>query len=96
MQIIDELGEILDRVNIVMWWRRDQSDAWFTVSQASDIVVDLDSWELTALSWLGALSNFNLNLISRLEILCSDTKSTRCNLLDGRVGSITIFQTLQV
>src|SRR4029079_17875137 len=55
LQIVDELRQILDRVDVVMRRRRDQADAGRAVAYARDVLVDLAAGELAAFAGLGAL-----------------------------------------
>src|SRR3546814_1966346 len=55
LEVVDELGEVLDRVDVVVRRRRDQADAGGGVAQPGDQAVDLDARELAAFNPLGAL-----------------------------------------
>lgn len=55
LEVVDELLEVLDRVNVVMRRRRDEADARGRVSGAGDTLRDLVAGQLTALAGLGAL-----------------------------------------
>lgn len=83
MQIVDELHQVLDGVDVVMGWRRNEGHAGLAVSEVGDVLADLGSWELASFSWLGALCNLDLDLLGRLKVLGSHTKSSRCDLFDS-------------
>src|SRR6478609_669716 len=82
LEIVDELLQILDRINVVMWWRRDQSNAGRRVPRTRDPGVHLETGQLTALPRLGPLCDLDLNVIGVDEVMTSDTEPARCHLLD--------------
>ncbi|CAB4649975.1 unannotated protein [freshwater metagenome] len=50
------------------------------------------TWKLTALAGLGALSHFDLQIISIDEVLACDAEATRSNLLDCGTPRISVWQ----
>mmetsp|Transcript_32603 Transcript_32603/g.79532 ORF Transcript_32603/g.79532 Transcript_32603/m.79532 type:complete len:1230 (+) Transcript_32603:1174-4863(+) len=84
LEVIDELGEILDRVDVVMGGGRDEADAWGRVPEAANLNRHLEAGKLPALAGLGALGHLDLKLDAVGEVVGRDTKPSRCNLLDGR------------
>ena len=63
LEIVNELGQIFDRINIVMRRRRDQPNARHRVPQLADILRDLAARQLAPLTRLRALGHLDLNLI---------------------------------
>ena len=61
LQVVDELRQILDRIDVVMRRRRDQADARRRVAHAGDVLVDLVAGQLAALAGLGALRHLDLH-----------------------------------
>src|ERR1035441_2854500 len=59
-QVVDQLCEILDRINIVMRWRRDQSNSRNGVPQTGNHFVHLVPGELPTFSGFRALSHLDL------------------------------------
>ena len=55
LEIEDQLGQILDAVDIVVRRRGDQCDAWRAVAEPGDLGCDLVPRQLAALARLGAL-----------------------------------------
>jgi molybdopterin-guanine dinucleotide biosynthesis protein A len=55
VQVIDELREVLDRVDVVVRRRRDERHAGLGAAQVGDVGRDLGAGELAALAGLGAL-----------------------------------------
>src|SRR5690606_23909322 len=49
LQIEDQLRQILDRIDVVVRWRRDQADARGRVADLGDDVIDLVAGQLAAL-----------------------------------------------
>src|ERR1043166_7402979 len=66
LEIVDQLREILDRINIVVRRRRDEADAGRRVAHLGDPRVDFSSRQLAALAGLGALRHLYLQF-SRLS-----------------------------
>ncbi|CAB4550270.1 unannotated protein [freshwater metagenome] len=92
LQIVDELRQILDRINVVMGRRRNQSYAWSRMTRLRDPRIHLVTWKLTALAGLCALSHLDLQIISIDEVLARDTEATRSNLLDCGTPRISVWQ----
>lgn len=55
VQIKYELGQILNRVNVVVRRRRDESDARLRQTESGDVLIDLGAGELSALAGLCTL-----------------------------------------
>ena len=64
LEIEDQLGQILDRVDVVMRRRRDQPDAGCRVTDAGDGGVDLVAGQLAAFARLGPLRHLDLPIRS--------------------------------
>ena len=75
LEIVDQLREILDRVDVVVGRRRDQRDPHNRVPQPSDEVRHLVAGELAALARLGALRDFDLELGRAHQILRGDPEA---------------------
>src|SRR4029079_14600763 len=59
-EVMDQLRQILDGVDVVMWWRRYGLDAGNGRSEPGDQVGDLVRGQLPALSRLGSLHDLDL------------------------------------
>ena len=69
LQIVDELRQILDRIDVVMRRRRDQADAGRRVAHPGDVLVDLVAGQLAALAGLGALRHLDLDVVGVDQVL---------------------------
>ena len=85
LQVVDELGEVLDRVDVVMRGRRDEGHPGLGISQTGDLGRHLVPGELAPFTRLRALGHLDLELVGGMQVGRSDTESARCNLLDRRV-----------
>ncbi len=85
LQVEDELGQVLDRVDVVVGRRRDQRDAGLGVAQAGDLVRHLVAGQLPALARLRALGDLDLELVGVGRVLGGDAEAPRGDLLDLRV-----------
>ena len=86
LQIEDELGQVLDRVDVVVRRRRDEGDARLGMAQARDLLARLVARELTALAGLRPLGDLDLELVGMRGIRRRDPEAGRCDLLDPRVA----------
>ena len=91
LQIIDELSQILDRIDVVMRRRRDQRHAGGRMAQPGNQVGDLETGQLPALAGLGALRHLDLDFLAGVEILRRHAKAPRRDLLDHRIGIVAIL-----
>src|SRR5689334_16264758 len=82
---MDELREILDRVDVVMRRRRDERHARRRVPRSRDHLVHLVARKLAALSRLRTLRDLDLELAGAHEILRRHAEAGRSDLLDGTV-----------
>ncbi len=85
LEVVDELGQILDGVDVVVRRRRDEADAGLGVAQAGDLRRHLVPGELAALARLGALRHLDLQLVGEGEVLGCDAEATGRDLLDAAV-----------
>ena len=74
-EVVDQLGEVLDGVDVVVRRRGDERHARRGVAQAGDFVGDLVAGELAALAGLGALGDLDLQLVGVGEIVDGDAES---------------------
>lgn len=84
LQIEDELREILDRINVVMRRRADESDPRRAVSSRRDDLIDLVAGQFASLAGLRPLSDLDLQLVGVREIPARHAEATARDLLDCR------------
>src|SRR5690606_15376499 len=75
LQIVDELGEIFDRVDVVMRRRADERNARRCMAQARDEFGDLEAWQLAAFARLGALRDLDFDFTALVQVLRRDTET---------------------
>jgi hypothetical protein len=68
LQVVDELGEVLDGIDVVVRRRGDQHHARRGVAQLGDQFGDLEAGQLAAFSRLRALGDLDLDLAALVEI----------------------------
>ena len=90
LQVVDELGQILDRIDVVVRGRRDQGRARHGVAHPGDELGDLEAGQLPALAGLGALRHLDLDLAALVQIFGRDAEPARGHLLDRRVGVVAV------
>src|SRR6186997_2871903 len=59
-QVGDELGEVLDRVDVVVGWRADVALAGLATTERGDVGGGLSAGELPALARFGSLGDLDL------------------------------------
>ena len=89
-QVVDQLGQVLDGVDVVVGRGRDEPHAGGAVAGAGDPRVDLAAGQLAALAGLCALGQFDLDLLRRDEVLAGDAEPRRRHLLDPGVGGAAV------
>ena len=91
LQVIDELGQILDRIDVVVRRRADQGHARRGVAQPRDHLRHLEAGQLPALAGLGALGDLDLQLAALVQVLGGDAEAARRHLLDGGVPVVAVL-----
>ena len=95
LQVEDELGEIFDRIDVVVRRRADQADAGSRVPHGRDHLVDLAAGELSPFAGLGPLGDLDLQLVGVGQIPACDAEAARRDLLDRRSLGIAVGQRLE-
>ena len=90
LQVVNQLRDILNRIDIVMGRRADQTHARSRVSDSGDLFVHFAARQLASFARFGALSDLDLKLIRISQIPCCDSEAPRSDLFDGRTLRIAI------
>src|SRR3546814_6480768 len=90
LEVVDELRELLDRIDVVMWPRRDQHHARRRMAQAGDEFGDLEARQLAALAGLGALCDLAFYLVAGAQIFGGYAETAARDLLDVAVGIVHV------
>ena len=94
-QVVDQLLEVLDRVDVVVRRRRDQADARGRVADRADVLVDLVAGQLAALAGLGALGHLDLQLVGVDQVVDRHAEAARGHLLDRRAAQVAVGVALE-
>ena len=86
LEVVDELLEVLDRVDVVVRRRADQPDARRRVPRLGDPRVHLVAGQLAALAGLGALGHLDLQVVGVRQVLRRHPEAPRRHLLDRRAA----------
>ena len=89
-EVVDQLLQILDRVDVVVRRRRDQPDAGRRQPHAGDVAVDLVPGQLAALARLRALRHLDLQLVGIREVVRVDAEAARGDLLDRGAARVSV------
>ena len=90
LEVVDQLREVLDGVDVVVRWRRDEAHARRRVADLGDPGVDLVAGQLAALAGLGALGHLDLDLARAHEVLAGDAEAARGDLLDRALERVAV------
>ena len=90
LEVVNQLRDVFDRVDVVVRRRRNQAHAGNGVAHAGDHVVDLVAGQLAAFAGLGALRDFDLQVVGVDEIVGGDAEARRGHLLDGAAPRIAV------
>ncbi len=82
LQVVDQLGEVFDRVDVVVRRRADQADAGRRVPHLGDPGPDLVAGKLAPLAGLGPLGHLDLQLVGAHQVFAGDAEPARGDLLD--------------
>ena len=89
-EVEDELGEVLDRVDVVVRRRGDERHPGGGRPQAGDLLRHLVRRDLTALAGLRPLGDLDLELIRGRGVLRGHAEAARRDLLDLRVALVAV------
>ena len=95
LQVVDQLRQILDRIDVVVRRRRDQADARRRMADLGDVLVDLVAGQLAAFAGLGALRHLDLDVVGIDQVLGGHAEAARGHLLDRRAHRIAVGQRLE-
>ncbi len=90
LEVVDQLRQILDRIDVVVGRRRDQPHARRGVPHLGDPRVHLGPGQLPALAGLGALGHLDLQLVGVDQVVAGDAEAPRGDLLDGAVARVAV------
>ena len=90
LEVVDQLGEIFNRVDVVVRGRANQAHARRRVANLRDVVVDLMPRQLSTLAGLRTLGHLDLDLVGIDEVRRRHTKAARRDLLDCRASQIAV------
>ncbi len=89
-QVGDQLGEVLDGVDVVVRWRADVALPGLTAAKRRDVRRRFPAGELATLARLRALGDLDLELVRSGEVRCGDPEPRRRDLLDARVATSAV------
>ena len=87
-QVINQLCQILDGVNIVVWRWGNQAYPWCRMSGLGNPRIDFSTRQMTTFTWFCALRHLDLYLLGTGQIFAGYTKSSGCHLFDCRASVV--------
>ena len=85
LQVVDQLGQILDGINVVVGRRRDQRDAGGGAAGFRHAVRHLGSGQVPALPGRGPLGHFDLDFFGGKQVFPCHAEAPGGHLLDGGI-----------
>ena len=95
LQIVDELGEILDRVDVVVRGRRDEADARRRTTNLGDPRVHLVRRKLATLTGFRTLRHLDLDVGAVAQVVRGDTEASRRDLLDRTATPVAVLVVME-
>src|SRR5450830_1198016 len=92
LQVVDQLGQVLDRVDVMVRRRRNQADTRHGEAQGGDVAGHLVAWQLAAFARLGTLRHLDLDLVGRVQVLRRHAEAAGSDLLDARTQRVAVLQ----
>ena len=90
LQVVNQLGQVLDRVDVVVRRRRNQPDVGGGMPGLGDPGIDLETGQLAALARLGALGHLDLQVRGVGQVVAGDAEAAGGHLLDGAVAPVPV------
>ena len=94
-QVIDQLCQILDGVDIVVWRRRDQADSRCGMTGFCNPRINLLCWKMSAFTRLCTLCHLDLDLSCRYQVTAGNTETSAGYLFDRRAAVIVCSRGIQ-
>jgi hypothetical protein len=89
-QVVDQLGQILNGVDVVVGRRRDEAHAGGGMAHFGNPGIDFVAGQLAAFARLGPLGHLDLNFDRFVEVLAGDAETAAGHLLDGAVARVAV------
>ena len=83
LEVEDQLGEILDGIDVMVRGRGDETDTRCRVAGTGDPAADLVTGQVSAFAGLGSLGHLDLQFLSIAQIVAVDPEAARGDLLGG-------------
>jgi hypothetical protein len=91
LQVVDQLRQVLDRVDVVVRRRGDQADTRRGVPHLGHPRVHLVAWKLAALTGFRALRHLDLDVGAVGQVVAGDAEPRGRHLLDGAAAPVAVL-----
>ena len=92
---MDQLGQVFDRIDVVVRRRADQAHAGRGVADAGDVLVHLAARQLAAFAGLGPLRHLDLQFVGVGQVPDGHAEAAGGDLLDGGAPRVAVGQRLE-
>src|SRR4029077_5556041 len=90
LQLVDQLRQVLDRVEVVVVGGRDQVGAGGGITGGGDLLGDLLAGQVTALAGLRPLADLDLGDVGGVDHLGRDAEAARGDLLAAPLAVVPV------
>src|SRR5436190_16864488 len=90
-EVVDQLFDVFNGVDVVVWWRTDQADTWCRMTRPRNPRVHFVPRQLAALAGFGPLGHFDLQVVGIDQVLRGHSEAAGGDLMDGRPAQVTIW-----
>ncbi len=91
-QVVDELGQVLNGVDVVVRRGRNEAHARHAVAQLADVIGHLATGQLAAFAGLGTLRHLDLDLVGTDQVFGGHAEPARSHLLDLGAQAVAVGQ----
>ena len=91
LQVVDQLREVLDRIDVVVRRRRDEADARRRVAHLRNPGVHLEAGQLAPLARLRALRHLDLQVVGVHQVLAGHAEPAGGDLLDRAPPEVAVY-----
>ena len=89
LQVVDQLGQVLDGVDVMVRRWRDQTDTGHRMAQLADVIGHFTARQLAAFTGFGTLGHLDLDLVGAGQVFGRHTEAARRDLFDLGAQAVT-------
>ena len=95
LEIVDQLCQVLDRIDVMVRWRGNQSHARSRVTDLGNDMIHLMTRQLASFTGFCALGDLDLDIVGVDQVFGGYAETPGSDLLDCRTHGVSIFHGLE-